>query len=203
MRLTKVLALIAVVALAVPLANAADTKHKFSFGVGYFMPMSDYSFTEDTYTITMATDDALGFGLGYEFYYNEMVSFGASLWYADHDMTLSVSGEPDSDYGSVAWMPILFDANFHLLKGKPVDFYFGPTLGYAMFDDWKYASETMGMKDQFVYGVNLGLDVPFAESWAFTAGLRYLLLDAEPDVTGADAVGVDPLVLTVGVGYKF
>mgnify|MGYP001049727342 CR=1 FL=1 len=208
MRLTKVLALIAVVALAVPLANAADTKHKFSFGLGYFMPTDDYSETVDEYTITMEADDAIGYGLGYEYYHNELMSFAASIWFADHDVTIDVPDEltvlAEYDYGSVAWMPILFDANFHVLKGKPVDLYLGPTLGYSMWDDWEFEGDTQKIKDQFVYGLNFGLDVPFAENWAFTAGLRYLFVEAEPDEDDSgDAIGVDPLVLTVGIGYKF
>ena len=72
--------------------------------------------------------------------------------------------------------------------------------------------EDVPMSDSFVYGVNFGLDVPFAESWTFSAGLRYLLASAETDDPFSVEsefpeeileIDVNPIVLTVGVGYKF
>jgi len=106
-------------------------------------------------------------------------------------------------------MPILFDANFHLFGGSAIDFYLGPTIGYAMFDDFEPVPiegvETVNtpLNDQFTYGVNVGLDFNLGENWAISGGLRYLLLDAEPDAPDASTLPINPVIVTVGVGYKF
>ncbi|MDX1389427.1 MAG: hypothetical protein R3344_09580, partial [Acidobacteriota bacterium] len=60
--------------------------------------------------------------------------------------------------------------------------------------------------DDFTYGLNVGVDVPFGESnWSFFGGLNYLVLDAA--LTDADPgdppLGVDPLQLKVGVSFTF
>lgn len=218
MRLTKVLVLVAIVALALPIANAADAKNKFSVFVGYAMPMSDTTITEDTgegiIQDKIEADDAMGYGLAYEYRYSDLMSFGASLSYFNHDVkdtfTFDGTTEFDGTIGDVTWTPILFDLNFHLLKDRKIDFYVGPTVGYAMWDDVSlnadgqdaFGTDKIKIDDSFVYGVNLGLDVPFGEKWAFAAGLRYLLVSADPS-EGGDSLDVNPLILTVGVGYKF
>ena len=215
MKLMKILALVAIVALAVPLANAADSKHKFSFFAGYAMPMSDYSESETigdvVEGISIEADDAFGYGIGYEYRYSERMSFGASLSYWDHDVnaTYSEDGETlfDGKIGGITAMPILFDLNFHFLD--KLDLYVGPTIGYVMWDDlslddtdFEDAGE-VPINDAFAYGVNVGLDIPLGENWAISGGLRYLFVDAEIDESDAPSVGIDPLLVTVGVGYKF
>jgi len=211
MRLMKVLALVAIVALAVPLANAADSKHKFSLFTGYAMPNGDYTESDvELGNLKIEADDAMGYGLGYEFRYNKLMSFGASLSNWSHDVNYTISDDTGSEsgkFGETSWMPILFDANFHLFGSSAIDFYLGPTLGYAMWDDLTPEPDIefsqVAIKDAFTYGVNIGLDINLGENWAISGGLRYLLLDAEVDEPDAPTIGVDPIIVTVGVGYKF
>ena len=86
-----------------------------------------------------------------------------------------------------------------------MDFHLGPTLGYAMWGDFKPegGGPSTSLKSNRVYGANFGLDVPFKGNWAFNAGLRYLWAKAEPDVSGGESIDVNPWVLTAGVSYKF
>jgi outer membrane protein W len=216
MKLMKVLALVAIVALAVPLANAADSKHKISLFTGYAMPMGDETYTDEiegtVYEGKDEADDAMGFGLGYEYRMNKMMSFGASLSTWTHDVNSTYKDETgetlfDGKFGEASWMPLLFDANFHLFGGSAIDFYLGPTVGYAMFDDFEPVSDLdmdpVPLNDQFTYGVNVGLDVNIGENWAISGGLRYLLLDAEPDAPDSSSLPINPIIVTVGVGYKF
>jgi outer membrane protein W len=92
-----------------------------------------------------------------------------------------------------------------------VDFYIGPTVGYAMWGDLQPKDmavefgieEPQKLKSDFVYGANLGFDFPFHDAWAFNLGLRYLWVKAEPDAAGAESIDVNPLIVTVGISYKF
>jgi outer membrane protein W len=212
MRLMKVLALVAIVALAIPLANAADSKHKLSLFAGYSMPNGDLSrsaeIDEIPVTARHEADDAVGYGLGYEYRYSKLLSFGASLSYWDHEIHLTATDEGgatvfDGKHGDWSWMPLLLDANFHVLGKGAIDLYLGPTVGYAMFGDFKGAGGgNYASSDQFTYGVNVGLDIGLGENWALSGGLRYLLLDGEVD--GYDyTIPFDPFIVTVGVGRRF
>ena len=211
MRLMKVLALAAVVALAVPLAAAADSKHKLSLFAGYSMPTGELSrsgvIDDVPVDLKDTADDAMGYGLGYEYRHSKLLSFGASLSYWKHEIHVTMTDEDgatlyDGKHGDWSWMPLLLDANFHVLGGEAVDLYLGPTVGYTMFGDFEEDGDSFASNDQFTYGLNVGLDVALGENWAFSGGLRYLQFDGE--VEGYDyKLPIDPLIVTVGVGYKF
>ena len=211
MRRMKLLALVAIVALAVPLANAADTKHKLTLFAGYSMPTGELSRSgviEDVpVDLKDTADDAMGYGLGYEYRYSKLLSFGVSLSYWKHEIHLTAIDEGgltvyDGKHGDWSWMPFLFDANFHVLGEGAIDLYLGPTVGYTMFGDFEEAGDSFASNDQFTYGVNIGLGVALGENWALSGGLRYLQLDGE--VEGYDyKLPIDPFVVTVGVGRRF
>ncbi len=204
MRTAKVLALIAVVALAIPMANAADSKNSIGVFVNYLIPSGDYSGTiEEGVTQTLEADSAMGYGLSYRYMFHPKWDFGASIMFAEHDITGSVTGEGSETIGSISWMPILLDANWHL--GKRGLFYVGPTLGYAMWDSIDVnGGDSVSIKDSFVYGLNLGFDFPLGDNWAINANARYLMVGAETD-EGSDNITVDvnPWIVGVGVSYKF
>lgn len=216
MRFVKALVLIAVIALAVPqMAAAADMKHSLGLSAGYFGPTGDLSTNflvgeaEIPATLELASTGVVG--LAYQYRFNEKFSLGASLLYANPDFRVS-STEASGRIGNALWMPLLIDGNFHVLKNTAkVDFYVGATVGYAMWGDFQpdqYAdtigiTESSPLKDNFVYGANFGLDVPFKVKWAFNTNLRYLLDKAEPDTEGAQSIDVNPWIITVGVSYRF
>jgi len=204
MRRTRILVLIVVVALAIPLANAADKKNSIGVFVNYLWPTGDYSASDGDVTVTLEPDSAMGYGLGYRHMFNPKWDFGASLFFAEHDVNGTVSGVGSAKIGTVSWMPILLDANWHF--GKKGLFYVGPTIGYAMWDsiDLVEGFGSISTKDSFIYGLNFGLDVPFGKGWAFNANARYLQVGVETDEGAGDfTVDVNPWLVGVGISYKF
>jgi hypothetical protein len=55
---------------------------------------------------------------------------------------------------------------------------------------------------RFLWGAQLGLDVPFsgAGPWGFHGGLRYIDLSQDTD---AGSLKVDPLLVELGLSYRF
>ena len=198
MRTVKVLVLLAVLALAIPMASAADSKSDLGVVVGYIMPMSD-STVDGSKT---EADSTMDYGLAYKYKFRENMSFGANLLYADFD--IKSGGEKA---GTISAMPLLFDFNFHLLKGK--NLYIGATLGYTFWGDAKGVPDgeggtmTVPTKDNWVYGLNLGFDFPIGDNWAILTNVRYLGQKVEPDQSGSDSLNVNPLIANVGVAYRF
>jgi outer membrane protein W len=205
MRRTRILVLVAMVALAIPLANAADKKNSIGVFVNYLWPTGDYTETVEGTTLTLEADAAMGYGLAYRHTLNPKWDFGASLFFADHDVNGTVSGMGSAKVGTISWMPILLDANWHF--GKKGLFYVGPTIGYAMWDKLEWVTSelpSININDQFIYGLNFGIDVPFGKGWAFNGNARYLAVGAETDTGEGDiTVDVNPWLVGVGISYKF
>jgi outer membrane protein W len=216
MRLVKALVLIVVLAFVIPqFALAGDKKHEIGVLVGNLSPSgelaTDLILGGETLPGTLELDSATGFGIAYQYRLNEKFSLGAALLWSKHDVlvwTLPESGM----IGSTTFTPLLIDGNFHLFrKHKSVDFYVGPTVGYAMWGDLQPKdiavefdiTEPQKLKSNLVYGVNFGLDVPFKSVWAFNANVRYLWAKVEPDSADAQSIDVDPLLIAVGISYKF
>lgn len=83
----------------------------------------------------------------------------------------------DDDLGFLA---VTVGPNFHLSPNSPVDFYLGPFIGLAKVDDGDYRVlgqnfETDSYDSEFVWGAQLGLDIPFGESkWGANLGAKYM-----------------------------
>jgi outer membrane protein W len=206
MKLVKVLVLVAMVALIVPqIASAADAKNEIGLFVGYVSPTGEQTGTDGDISWKDKADSAMSFGVAYQYRFTDLFSLGANLMYSKLDVKETETDIAEHKIGDITFMPLLFDGNFHVLKNsKNVDFYLGPTVGYAFWGDFKDVDgDTVSAKGEFVYGANFGLDVPFGDNWAFNAGVRYLLVGAEPDFPGAEKMDVNPWVATVGISYKF
>lgn len=166
--------------------------------------------------------------VGYRF--NKLWQVDGEIIYSEHDFKFAdevndISGDDDT------WMAqYLVEANFHFLYYCGVQVYAGPVLGYAMFDEADFGNAQFDLEDTFVYGANLGIDVPFSgredeKGWNFTARVKYLLMEPEvknrsecefcggvgdngdpaegqTDVSKFD-LEIDPWVLQAGILYKW
>jgi hypothetical protein len=101
-----------------------------------------------------------------------------------------------------------------------------------MFDEADFGNAQFDLEDTFVYGANLGIDVPFSgredeKGWNFTARIKYLLMEPEVknrttcefcggigdgsdpyDASGTTNVrefdqAIDPWVIQAGILYKW
>jgi outer membrane protein W len=109
----------------------------------------------------------------------------------------------------VSFTPVLLSLNYHLTPGRPVDVFIGPSVGYAFLDSVTYntlgSSYSEKFDDDFVYGVNFGLDVPFGteHNYAFTAGLRQLFFKAKGSGTFNHNFDLNPTIATAGFAFRF
>ncbi|MEM7354105.1 MAG: outer membrane beta-barrel protein [Acidobacteriota bacterium] len=130
---------------------------------------------------------------------------------------------------SITATPVTLALNLHLTPQKRYDVYLAPKIGWAFYDDFELVTRVDGSfnfpglpifptltidgetvvtdlatEDQFLFGLRLGVDVPFGQSaWSFSSSLDYTDLPLEFDfVEGAD-LGIDPLSIGVGIAYGF
>ncbi len=76
---------------------------------------------------------------------------------------------------------------------------------FPTFPDLPAQTTRLAVEDQFVYGFRLGFDAPFGDSaWSFTSSLDLLGVDLELEsVPSGFDVGLDPISIGVGFGYRF
>ncbi len=182
-------------------ALAEKGDRQIRFGVLYSIPMDDL--TEDGTTTEF--DSTLGFQAGFEYGITDMIGLEGGLSTADYDIGLRVSGFPEEDYADIDVVTLGVSANFHLLRSEKFDLFVGPRVGYAFWGDLKTVDspQKFPADDEFVYGVNAGIDSPIGDSgWAVSGVLRYTFSDVSLGGDTSD-LGVDPLELGVGVSYSF
>ena len=186
------------------------------------LPLGDGT-TLETYTrLSVEADSAFGFCIDFERRFNDLFGLGFTVMRAEHDVDAAGDGtvrivddgtgivlvdQSESltmPLGAVDMTPILLGANFHFGGNEKVDLYAGPFIGLIDFGDLTFEGERVGFKDEFAYGATLGMDVPFGKGGAaFSASARYMVAGAESDEVDSDTLDVDPLVVLVGVGYRF
>jgi hypothetical protein len=89
--------------------------------------------------------------------------------------------------------------NLHPVPGSRADFYFGPTVSSAIFDQDRF--DQLGRNDLAIGGV-LGLDMaPARGGWGFTASVRYVRLPVYGFFN--DEAYLYTYLLGAGASYRF
>lgn len=152
-------------------------------------------------------DDGIGVTVALERRLNTHVGieFGALLGQFDTEYEVTLGDATDGWELSPKVYAFMVGPNFHFGRCAP-DLYAGIFVGYGGLYDpnyWAFGHRFHAdFSGDFIYGAQLGLDVPFrADSdWGFHLGARYIVLDQETD---AGTIDIDPLILELGLAYKF
>jgi outer membrane protein len=108
--------------------------------------------------------------------------------------------------------PVYAALNVHLTPDSRADLYVGPLLAYVVYssfdlvvDPW-FLTEGFVTENDFGIGINVGLDVRLGDGgWLLGAAFKYLdtTLEASPPDEGIGRTDIDPMIFSVGVGYRF
>jgi len=182
--------------LVSPIAAEKGDK-QLRFGVLYSMPTDDLVVGDQTTEL----DDAVGLYASFEFQVSDLIGIEPGISSVGYDLTVEQSPFLDEN-GDTDLLALTANINFHFEKDSGLDLFFGPTIGYAFWDDIETDNFTPDpTDDEFLFGVNFGLDYPFGEgAWAFNAGLSYLSFNI---AATNDDIGVSPIELKVGLTYSF
>ena len=193
------LILIAAATLAVTqVAAQSEKKNDVGVVVGYIAPSSDSTIAG----VKTEAQSTVDYGITYKhrFLESNRLSVGGTILFAPFDV--EAAGQ---EIGSIDYIPILIDANWHFLAKK--NLYAGVTAGYANWGDFEPNdnSGNVSIKKNVVYGVNAGYDIPIGERWAILTNVRYLSQEAETDESGVqnETINVNPIVANVGFAFRF
>ena len=156
---------------------------------------------------TFELDDGLGLGLAIEKRLGPVLGWEGALMFGKGDSEYEVDNglATEEDSHETTFYALTLGPNFHLLGCGGTDFYVGPFVGYGGFADpnyWAFDHHFAASFDGgFVWGAQLGLDIPFDDGpWGFHGGVRYIDLSQDTD---AGSLEVDPLLVTLGLSYRF
>jgi hypothetical protein len=158
-----------------------------------------------------------GFGLGVEYRARTKVGgrvpWGFSFDVIDSSMDAHFMLDTQQiwamDKDSARVMPILLGANYHFIQKEKADVWVGPSVGWVEYGDVTFSTPVRTFTERFdgdfAYGVSLGVDFALDKRhcWVLTGGLRYLKTSSEAHGSSDFKLDVDPLIATIGFGYRF
>ena len=155
---------------------------------------------------TIEADSAFGVQLSFEYLLTDLIGIEPGLGWATHDVNVKPDGAmlPEEELGEIDYLALTANLNFHILGGESLDFFVGPTVGYVFWGDLEsdLFMTSFPTDDEFVYGANVGLDVPLGERWGLQFSLVYLVSDIVLQ-DSSDDLGFDPIQAEAGVSFRF
>ncbi len=157
----------------------------------------------------LSLDSGVGGGAGLEYHFNDRVGLEGTVLYVPlgSQLFFDVGIDWAQNEDDVEMLAFLIGPNFHLTPDKNVDFYIGPFVGIADLSSTSYRVlgeiQRRSLDADTVFGVQLGLDIPFGESgWAVHLGARYFDMSVETEEDGPE-IAADPIGFEAGFAYSF
>jgi outer membrane protein len=194
-KLILIAAVCCVVAVLIP-AQAADGKWMMRGRALYISP--DASGDSDLTGVDV--DGQLTFEVDFTRFFGKNLGLELVLATASHNVT--VEGE---SLGSVSLLPPSLTAQWHFMPDGGVKPYVGVGLNATFFYETTGFIEDLDFDTGFGYLVNGGVDVKVGGTAYLNFDLKWISLESDVEFEG-DSVGtatIDPLILGVGLGFRF
>lgn len=133
-----------------------------------------------------------------------------------HDLSTEDGALGGADAGEVWVLPPTFTLQYHFGPDSAIDVYAGLGLNYSLFYNYDLSADLEGLgvtdidfSSSVGLAANLGVDFEFKQDWVFNLDLKYIDISTDADLMVGDDIlatvetDIDPLVLGVGVGYRF
>lgn len=134
-----------------------------------------------------------------------------------HDITTENGALGGADAGEVWVLPPTLTLQYHFGPDTDFDCYVGLGVNYSLFYNYDVSDdlEALGVSDidfdsSFGLAANIGADFKIAEKWVFNIDLKYIDMATDADLELAEggvldtlSVDINPLVMGIGVGYRF
>jgi outer membrane protein W len=190
-------AVVAALIVASP-AEAQGNKFKVYAAFNYVSPTGSSDLTIENIEDRVEASDEAGWSLGFEWRLGKWGGLEFDYLRADHDVTFG-----GIKVAETTMAPLTGSFNFHLIHTKIIDFYFGPSISYVMWDDIvDIDGESTGVDSDWAYGLQVGADFSLFKSVAIVTGLRWQTMDISPQDIN-ESVSIDPLFAKVGVAIRF
>lgn len=156
--------------------------------------------------LDVAVNDSVVPTIGLEYYLSPSVSLEIIAGTAPHSVK-AVGGATNIKVAEIYHVPPTLTAKYHFAPEAKVSPYVGAGLTYIWFasEDGKNGFK-VDLKDDFGYTVQGGLDIATQGPWSINVDVKKIFFDTNAVINGGalkSKVTLDPLVFSIGFGYKF
>ena len=172
--------------------------------------MQDPPFGEET--IAQDIDSAAGLGFSLEYMLRERIGIEGAVFLSSHDTNMKLSNDLGSyeAVDSTSLRTFTLGANYYFAPNGNRQWSIGAFVPLMFVDGTDHAFPDIGRVEHRDYDQDYGLGIKGAitwslgadSPWSLSAEARYMgLLVMESETIGD--VDVDPLVVSLGIGYRF
>ena len=180
---------------------------------GWNRPSVDLSGVDSEVPVSVGSSGALGAGAGLEYRFGRWVGVGFDTLRSNPEVALDAfvtAGHVQASH-SLSFTPFSVGPVFHITPGRLVDLTLTAVFGVAHYGDLQFAAGGNTLRLQggnaALWGFGAAVDVSAGSpNWTIHAGVRRY--DSNPDFTNVDngsagSAGINPVVVSFGVGYRF
>lgn len=170
-------------------------------GIGTVDPDSDNLTTGDT-VFEVDSGTSLTLTATYMFTENWALDILAA-WPFSHDIEANGVRIAETDH-----LPPTVSLQYHFLPDSTFKPYAGLGLNYTTFfstDLDPAVGDDLDLDDSFGLAAQIGADIELADRWLLNIDVRYINIESDASVDGADlgTVDINPFVYSINVGYRF
>lgn len=134
-----------------------------------------------------------------------------------HDVSINTSGAVDQDLGEINALPPTLTAQWHFMPDQLFDPYVGAGVSYVRMLDNGLRANAPGIgsfpirvqTNNWGAALQAGVDVNLQDGWMINFDVKKIYVDADVKLNlgdgyrKIDSLDIDPLVVSLGVGYRF
>lgn len=170
-------------------------------GVTHIKPKSDNGkVINDSVGIDVGSSTRPSFSLTYMATKNVGVELLGAFPFK-HDIDAAGLG----NIGSTRHLPPTLSLQWHFLPDSKVQPYVGVGVNYTTFFRTRSVLGDLHLSDSWGLAAQAGVDIKLDKNWFMSADIRYIDIKSKVRLNGEHIgkVRIDPLVATVGIGYRF
>lgn len=109
------------------------------------------------------------------------------------------------DVGDVWLLPPTLTLQYHPLPDERISPYVGAGINYTMFYGEDGGLPGFKVHDTFGFALQAGVDYAIDDAWSLNLDVKQIFLRPEAEAAGlaVEEVRIDPLIVGVGLGYRF
>lgn len=212
MRIVRSLALVAGVLALTGTATAQDVWHNFQVKVGLSAIQPEESATISAIGGDIDISDEVVPTLQIEYFFSDNISAELLCCMARHDVQAVNTAIGTVDLGKVSHFPPTLTVKYHWTDFGAFKPYLGAGFNYTTFfdDELPAGGPVTAIKydDSLGGALQAGFDYQLDEHWSVNVDVRKVWITSDVELTaGATTINADvdinPLIFTIGSGYRF